>query len=661
MSESLARIVGEPVARLVIFLLLFFVIQRVIVPVGKGRSVFVFSIWSLALVALGELTFIVLTFFWSNISVFPLRNFVEIAAMLVALFGCNYDAHLLNAKHIRPVIVSHAAALAVPILIWVLFKANPDLAKIMIYAYEIILFARYLIIATEKIDDTFEKPEIILYSIGFGAFLIDLLFRLWDGKTTPFLTVFAASVVAANITLLTREKKVSFDRQITTRDREIQIFADITKKLNSKFELNALLEGFVLEICGILDAYAAAIYIDKKLLAGKMVEGAMSGELDCVAIHGFYPPPIPVNERAITKIELLHKTLKTISIEVGQGVIGKVYQEGKAELLKDLDTNPEFIQTIPKVAVTKTLLTMPLSRLGQVFGVLQLVNRNDGENFSERDVKFADMIVDQASLAIYNTFLLLERERKLETDVDLKAAQEIQLSLIPKELPKDTPLDIAKYFSPMRQIGGDYYDFIRIDETHLGVIIADVSGKGVTGGLVMSVMRTMMHMIAKKEMSPSVVLSELNQGIAIAVREKHMFITVMYCVFDEANKKLTLCRAGHNPLLHVKGSSGKMITYKPDGIALGIIDSKTFQSITKELEIEYEQGDSFFLYTDGVVEEFSPTREMYGDNRLHSYLTKNANQPSESVVSGIINDLTEFRGEGNDQHDDIAVINIRSV
>ncbi|MBL8027178.1 MAG: SpoIIE family protein phosphatase [Fibrobacteres bacterium] len=650
---------SDSVARLAIYLLLFVIIIRVISPLNRGKTVYQFSLASLAVLAAGEFVFSVFSFVNPNLAAFPVRNFFEIAAILVALFGCNYDAHRLKAKHLKPIVLSHIIAFLVPILFWLLF--NSDLAKIMVYAYEIILFARYMINVTEKIDDTLEKPEIVLFSIGFGAFLVDLVIRLWDGKSSPLLTLYAASIVAAMITLLSREKNVGFERQIVTRDREIQIFADITKKLNSKFELNALLEGFVLEICGILDAYAAAIYIDKKLLAGKMVEGTMSGELECVAIHGFYPPPIPVNERAITKIELLHKTLKTISVEVGQGIIGRVCKDGKAELLKDLDANPEFIQTIPKVAVTKTLITMPLSRQGQVFGALQLVNRNDGENFSERDVRFADMIVDQASLAIYNTFLIMERERKLETDVDLKAAQEIQLSLIPKDLPKDTKLDIAKYFSPMRQIGGDYYDFIRIDETHLGIIIADVSGKGVTGGLVMSVMRTMMHMVAKKEMSPRAVLAELNQGIAIAVREKHMFVTVMYCVFDEANNKMTLCRAGHNPLLHVKGTTGEILSYKPDGIALGIIDSKTFQGITKEIEISYEKGDSFFLYTDGVIEEFSPTKDMFGEDRLKIYLTKNANQPSESVVSGIIQDLNDFRGPDHDQHDDIAVINIRSA
>ncbi len=650
---------NESIARFLVYLLLFFYLKRFILPLGRKWLVFSFTLWSLALLALCEVLFSVFALIHAPLAVFPLRNFIEIAAMLVALLGCSYDMHLVRASRFRPVVISHLIVLFVPMLFWLIF--NTDLAKIAIYAYEIILFARYLIVVTERVDENFEKPEIIAFSIGFGAFLVDLVLRLWDNRPTPFLTLFSVAVVSASMTMLSREKKAFFDKQITTRDREIQIFADITKKLNSKFELGALLDGFVLEICGILDAYAAAIYIDKKLLSGRMVEGVMSGELECAAIQGFFPPPVPVNERAITKIELLHKTLRTISIEAGQGVIGNVYKSGKPELLLNLDSNPEFVQTIPKVAVTKTLITMPLSRQGQVFGVLQLVNKNDGENFSDRDVKFADMIVDQASLAIYNTFLLLERERKLETDADLKAAQEIQLSLIPKKLPEGSYLDIAKFFSPMRQIGGDYYDFIRIDESHLGIIIADVSGKGVTGGLVMSVMRTMMHMISKKEMSPSAVLTELNQGVAIAVREKHMFITVMYCVFDEVNKKVTVCRAGHNPLLHVNGANGEITSYKPDGIALGIIDSGTFSKITKEIEIPYNSGDSFFLYTDGVVEEFSPTKEMYGDARLLSYLSKKAAQPSQQVVDDIIDELKEFRGEGNDQHDDIAVINIRAL
>jgi serine phosphatase RsbU (regulator of sigma subunit) len=336
-----------------------------------------------------------------------------------------------------------------------------------------------------------------------------------------------------------------------------------------------------------------------------------------------------------------------------------VYLNGTGELLKDLDQDRSFTQTIPKVAVVKTVVTMPLLREDKVYGILQLVNRNDGENFTEGDFRFAEIIVDQASLAIYNTFLLREREKKLETDADLKAAQEIQFSLIPKKIPRDDRLDIAKFFSPTRHIGGDYYDFIPIDENNLGVIIADVSGKGVSGGLVMSVMRTLMRMISKESLSPKQVLTELNHGVEIAVKEKHMFITVLYCIFQKDKKTVRVCRAGHNPFMVCKKSTGQIQFFKPEGIALGIIDSETFGRLTKEIEIPYESGDSMFLYTDGIVEEFNDDKEMYGEERLQNYLQDHFNNSSESIVQGLVQDLMEFRGYDRDQHDDIAMINVK--
>ncbi|MFH0920922.1 MAG: GAF domain-containing SpoIIE family protein phosphatase, partial [Fibrobacterota bacterium] len=464
------------------------------------------------------------------------------------------------------------------------------------------------------------------------------------------------------LSFVLRENKQTVAKTIATRDREIQIFADITKKLNSTFKLEALLESFVREICEILDAYSAALYIDRKVIkAGRSSEGKISNDLVCEAVHGFYPPVGAVNERAITKLEFLHKIIMSAPVKSGDGVVGRVFETGKAGLLYDLDTNPDFVQTIPKVAVTKTIITMPLSRQGSVYGVLQVVNKNDGDNFHENDFRFAEMIVDQASLAIYNTFLMQERERKLETDMDLKAAQEIQLSLIPKDIPATQTLDIAMHFSPTQQIGGDYYDFIRIDDTHLGVIIADVSGKGVTGGLVMSVMRTIMRMISENNYSPRAVLTELNHGVAIAVKEKHMFITVMYCIFDEAGKTVKVCRGGHNPFLVCKGATGEIQMLKPEGIALGIIDSATFSKLTKEIEVPYQSGDSFYLYTDGVVEEFDKNRQMFGEERLKAYIAKTKDDPSEPVIAGLVKALDIFRGENQEQHDDTAMIRIKAL
>ncbi len=617
-----------------------------------------FTFLAFAVLALGELTLSICGIAIRGFQDFPIRNMFEIAALLTMSYACNYDRNRLNNRHLRNISAYYILTLCLAAGIFFLFRE--ELSKVILYGIEVLLFSKYLINASEKVDASFQRWELIVLGASLLFFMMDLFLRLWDGYVSILITASVTGFSIVFLSYLIREHKTKTEKAISMRDREIEIFADITKKLNSNFKLKALLDNFVEEICKILDAYSAALYIDKTLVTGRS-NTQLSGELICEAIQGFYPPVAAVNERAVTKLEFLHKAVQSYTVKSGEGVIGRVYNSGQAELLKDLDRDPGFIQTIPQVAITKTILTMPLMRQGVVYGTLQLVNKNDGENFTQDNFQFAEMITDQASLAIYNTFLLQERERKLETDADLKAAQDIQLSLIPRELPPSDYLDIAKYFSPTKQIGGDYYDFIRIDDKHLGIIVADVSGKGVTGGLVMSVMRTIMRMVAPNNYSPMHVLKELNQGVSIAVKEKHMFITVMYCIFSEETKTVKVCRAGHNPLLHCKGSTGEILLYKPEGIALGIIDSGTFARLTKEIEVPYQSGDSFFLYTDGVVEEFDANKRMFGDDRLRKHLSAFAGKPSEDVVRTLIEDLTQFRGEDRDQHDDIAVINIRAL
>jgi serine phosphatase RsbU (regulator of sigma subunit) len=648
------------VSRFLLLAVFFSVVAIELKNYTRGKIPVSLNVGMFGILAMGELAILSTDLYFRgrlNLE-YPLRHLVEICALLFISFAVNYEYNRLNKKHLRTVVVYYILTMIAPIAAYFLLK--PEISKIGIYGLEVILFLKFLINATDKIDDTFEKKEIFLVGIALLFFLLDLFLRLWEGYVSIFLTLSVAGFCISFLSYTIRANQREIKKEIDTRDKEIRIFADITKRLNSTFELEPLLNNFVYEICEILDAYSGALYLDKKSIGRKNIDEETSGEMVCHAIHGFYPPTKPVNERVVTKLEYLHQAIKSITIQRGAGIIGGVYENGVGELLKDLENNKDFVQTIPKVSTIKTVITMPLLRLGKVYGILQLVNRNDGENFNADDFRFAEMIVDQASLAIYNTFLIKQREEKLETDADLKAAQEIQLSLIPKEIPKDEKLDIAKYFSPTKQIGGDYYDFVQIDEDNLGIIIADVSGKGVTGGLIMSVMRTLMRMVSTTSHSPRHVLAELNRGVEIAVKEKHMFITVLYCIFNKQNNVVKICRAGHNPFILCKGSTGDIQYFKPEGIALGIIDSDTFQNLTKEVEVPYEPGDSIFLYTDGVVEEFDENKRMYGEDRLKQYLKTNMSKDSHDIINGLVRELEEFRGEEMDQHDDIAMINIKA-
>ncbi|OGJ90948.1 MAG: hypothetical protein A2268_09920 [Candidatus Raymondbacteria bacterium RifOxyA12_full_50_37] len=636
------------ISRLLIYTLFFSVVGGELKGFKRERITVRINAGAFAVLALGEAILLVFSLIQkADFSQFPVRNFFEIAALLIISFSCNHEVNRHNPKHFKTIKVYYCLTLIVPVVLFFIFSR--DVSKFILYGLEVVLFSKILINISDKIDETIEKKELIVVAFSLLFFIVDLFLRLLDGYQ-GFLLAFAITGFCIGfLTYVVRETKRDIEREISTKEKEIKIFADITKKLNATFDLKQLLDNFVEEICETLDAYSGALFLEKK----------SDGILVCEALHGFYPPLKPVNERAVTKLEFLHKLLKAHSINKDMGIIGRVFKAGKGELSCALDTSKTFVQTIPTISLTKTMITMPLLRDETVYGVLQLVNKNNGENFTEKNYQFAGMIVDQASLAIHNAFMIGEMRAKQETDADLRAAQEIQRSLIPKTIPENIKLDIAALFSPTKQIGGDYYDFIKIDDTHIGVIVADVSGKGVTGGLVMSVMRTIMRMISSNNYSPKHVLRELNHGVEIAVREKHMFITVLYSIFDTLNRKVTVCRAGHNPFIICSGGSGDIVCHKPQGIALGIIDSESFDRLTEEITVSYEPGDTIFLYTDGVVEEFDDEHNMYGEERLLEFLKKHRKESSEAVIEALKNDLEAFRGEQM-QHDDIAMIQIKT-
>jgi len=208
---------------------------------------------------------------------------------------------------------------------------------------------------------------------------------------------------------------------------------------------------------------------------------------------------------------------------------------------------------IPKFSLdfltVRSLLLVPMRMHQTPMGVLAVVNRVDGQPFIQADLNLLQALADQASISVHFSSLRETLEGKQRIDHDLQVARGIQTGLLPKAIPAVPGTELAAFYTPAMEIGGDYYDFFPVDDRHLGIAVADVSGKGIAGAIMMSVCRSVLRAQAPGNRSPAVVLQALNRVISPDMAE-NMFASVLYMVLDTQEHRLTVARAGHErPIL----------------------------------------------------------------------------------------------------------------
>ncbi len=259
--------------------------------------------------------------------------------------------------------------------------------------------------------------------------------------------------------------------------------------------------------------------------------------------------------------------------------------------------------------------------------------------------------------------LLTQAEEKRRLEEELRIARDIQMSLLP-EGPASVPgLAIAAACRPAREVGGDYFDFIRLDEHRLGVLVADVSGKGTSAAFYMAELKGVVLSLSRFHESPRELLIEVNR-ILSATLDGRTFITMTYAVVDLAARRLTYARAGHTPLIHVPSAAHGSRTTRvlaPDGLIVGLqIDGfeEKFAELLEESAFPIEAGDLVALFTDGVTEAMNEELDLFGEERLSRTLTEQIHLPSDDLKQRVLGDVEAFAGAA-EQHDDMTIVLLR--
>ncbi|MCP4156575.1 MAG: SpoIIE family protein phosphatase [bacterium] len=267
-----------------------------------------------------------------------------------------------------------------------------------------------------------------------------------------------------------------------------------------------------------------------------------------------------------------------------------------------------------------------------------------------------ELFASQAELMPAHIRRITERVRMAK---ELEIAHRVQMKLLPAQSPKIEGAGIEGVCIPANEVGGDYYDFIPIDDNRMGIVIGDVSGKGVPAAIYMTLTKGIIQSHVENRFSPSEVLTKVNRSLYTMMDQKS-FVTLFYAVIDLKKKRLVFSRAGHNPLLYFPGSEEQGQILKPKGIALGIDKGELFNGIIKEETIKLKKDDLLVFYTDGFSEAMNKDSAEYGEDRLVDVINRNKERSVKEIKEIVIGDVREFVN-GCPQHDDMTMVLIKII
>ncbi len=348
---------------------------------------------------------------------------------------------------------------------------------------------------------------------------------------------------------------------------------------------------------------------------------------------------------------LVNKKIKgsidyTESISYPMNLLTKFTNEDFSKIYSDLSRKITILND-EKVIIT------PLKVKERQLGVIFLVQNKD--QLLEINNEMVSALGIQASIAIDNAMSYAELLEKERISQELELASSIQKQILPKDFERIRGIDMATYFSPAKEIGGDYYD-LALKDNILSITIADVSGKGVPASFLMALSRSMLKTINYvSNFSPAEELNLFNKIVYPDITED-MFITVMNTELNLNSSIFTYSSAGHSPLVIYRKESDSVELYGTKGVAVGFIENYSY----KESSFELKNGDIVIFYTDGIIECENKKRELFGIERLLDVVYKNKNLSSKEIKRKILEAIEDFRKD-YEQNDDITFVILKSV
>ncbi len=354
-----------------------------------------------------------------------------------------------------------------------------------------------------------------------------------------------------------------------------------------------------------------------------------------------------------TLIRHIDRTYERPAFKIGIHITGWVLRHKQALMVENLSTDNRFCASEDERKAVRSVLCVPIWSQAKIIGILMMLNKKTREPFNAEDMRLLSIIAAQSGQLIHNSRLQAEAMEKKRMEHELSLARRIQVSLLPRKDPSGTKLEVASYYVPAVEVGGDYYDYFSLGDQRIGIVVADVSGHGSSAAMMTTMLKGMLNSMVRQFESVGDALTEMN-FILSQIIPKNMFITMLMLAFDLKDNVLRLSNAGHNPMVHYDSSSGFCELIEFPGCALNVVSNSTY----RVKEIPLKSRDLFFIYTDGITEATNDRMEMYETSGLMQSVQKKAAESPQTVIDHVKDDLIAFTGK-TVQADDMLMIAVK--
>lgn len=355
------------------------------------------------------------------------------------------------------------------------------------------------------------------------------------------------------------------------------------------------------------------------------------------------------------------EAIAPVEIGLGDGLLGEVGLSGRPLIIND-SADPRLAALSRGKVPIQSAMVVPLRFREHNLGLMVVINHlteegQAGTPFGRFEFQLLEAMALYASTAIHLTMSYLEQSEKQRLDFDLGVAGEIQRMLLPQHSPDVPGFTISGLSRPAHRVGGDCYDFIPLTNGRVGVVIADVSGKGVNGALLMAICRTVVRNHAPRFETPADAILEFRSRLLPDLPEDK-FVTLTYGILDPAARRFTCARAGHDPLLHFQCATRTCSERSPAGGAIGLDRTARFERSLKQETLELQPGDILLLFTDGITETLNPEGTEFGIDRLKQQVVEHSPMVAGELCAAVLTAVETF-ARGEPAADDQTLIAIK--
>ncbi len=398
--------------------------------------------------------------------------------------------------------------------------------------------------------------------------------------------------------------------QLSTVEK-LRLLLDITKTISRSLDLDEVL-NLVMDTLGSLIPYdAAGIYL--------------------IEFSADEKDPYVFKSKAIRGYQISFNLIEP-RLKMGEGFLGTVAQSGKPIISHDVSSDPRYF---PARELTRSEMLAPIISNDRVIGVFDLESdRLDA--YGDDDLALLQLLTSQVAIIIEKVRLHEQVVEKKRIEAQLEVARQVQLELLPEADPAIDNFDISAYIFPTEEVSGDYYDWVKVFDDQIGIIVADAVGKGIPAALLMSFLRASLRSCVQIGYAPHIAFSKVSNLLRGSIKD-NQFITAIYGMLDSTNRTFVFSNAGHNPPLLIK-PDGEYRFVEYGDMPLGMFEDLHFH----QHFIRFEENQVLVIYTDGITEAVNPNGEEYGQDRFAKRVLDGIHLPARKMIDHVRKGVADF-------------------